>query len=373
LIAILDDMSSGYSPDGGVEHSVLYIEIDDCLKDYLNTYGLNPFDHALIEMSTLIAQELPSDHHLGRIGGVSFLVILPNTGLAAATTVAEHLRITIEARPLASCPIPVTVTLTVTIGVATTPLNTSWSSDDLIALADARVFVGTHCLTPRGNRVWAGDLPSDGERQWEADWSIDWHRKWGTHWPSADPIVSKRSQQEPTSSSHVEYPHLTIGDVVLRFQSANRKERLVVTLDHGKNTVILGEIDSCWFLTELNQLFTDGRDYIADRLEYVGVYDVAFFRYGYYRMSAKKDGWKYCVCFKDNDRNTLATVRINKKSAARALADISALDRAIKGEIPIQSPPAKGESHLQMPPVSFLARIEAKLLDFYRGKKAPKH
>jgi diguanylate cyclase (GGDEF)-like protein len=348
LIAILDEMSNRCSPDDDVEHSVLYIDID-LFKDYHDTFGHDPSDQALIEIATIIAQESPSPHYIGRIGGDEFLVILPNTGLAAATTAAEHLRMTIAQRPLASCPEPLTVTLTVTIGVATTPLNRSWSSDDLIALADARTFVGKNCLTPCRNRVWAGDLPSDWGRQWKANWPIDWRRKWGTNWPSADPIVSAYSQQEPTSSSHVEDSHLAIDSAVLRFQSVNKKD-CSVTLDHGKNTVFLGEVDHSMFLSKLNRLFTIGVGDVAGTIEDMDVCWIASFKDRHYMMYARMDGDEYCFYFKDNDSNIIATIRLNKHCVARTLTDISALDKVIKGE-----------SHIQRPPATLLSWIKAKV------------
>ncbi len=174
LFAVLDDISSRCSPGGGGEHSVLFIDIDH-FKRCNDTLGHAQGDRVLIELASLIALELPSPHHLGRIGGDEFLAILPNTGLSAAVAAAEHLRTAIErafGRQAVSCPI------TSTIGVATTPMNTSWSSEELIALADSRLIVGKKRLSPGRNRVWAGDLPGD------------WHRHWETNWPSSGLIAS---------------------------------------------------------------------------------------------------------------------------------------------------------------------------------------
>jgi len=174
LLAVLDDISRGCPAGGGGEHSVLLIDIDH-FKRCNDTFGHAQGDRVLIELASLITHELPSPNHLGRIGGDEFLAILPNIGLSAAAAAAEHLRSAIERafrRQPESCQI------TLTIGVATTPINTSWSSEELIALADSRLIVGKKRLSPGRNRVWAGDLPSD------------WHRHWDANWPSSGLIVS---------------------------------------------------------------------------------------------------------------------------------------------------------------------------------------
>jgi diguanylate cyclase (GGDEF)-like protein len=368
LMAILDEMSSKYAPDGGVGHSVLHIDIDHIDIDHSNPYeesiGSDANYHALIEIETIIAQELPSPHHLGRTNMEQFLVILPNTGLAAATTAAEHLRMTIAQRPLLASIASLTVTHTVTIGVATAPLNTSWSPEELITLADARTYVGAHCITPNRNVVWAGDLPDDCERQWKADWSIDWRRKWGTHWPSADSIVSGDSQQYPTSYGHVDDPHLAIGGVVLRFQS-HRKDRCSVILDNGKKTTPLGEVNYSLILNELNELFTIGVDNLLPwtEIEDMDVFLIALFINRQCSMHARMDGDEYCLYFMDdNDRNIIATTRLNKECAAKALTDISALDKA-----------TKGESDIQRPPETLLSWIKAKIQSVFGGKNGYKH
>jgi len=173
LFSALDNMSDGGSSKAG-EHSVLYIDID-YLKVCNDTCGHAHGDRVLREVASLMTLELPSPNSLGRVGGDEFLAILPSTGLSAAVTVAEHLRVAIEQafnRQAMSYP------LTLTIGVATTPMNASWSWRDLLALAESRLMVGKERLSQTRNRVWAGDLPAD------------WHRHWGVNWPSSGPMPS---------------------------------------------------------------------------------------------------------------------------------------------------------------------------------------
>lgn len=163
LFSVLEDLSSA-SPSAS-EHSVLMIDID-YLKRCNDQFGHSEGDRVLKELASLLRQELPTPNHLGRVGGDEFLAILPNMGLSAAAGAAERLRRATERAPT-SHPI------TLTIGVATTPVDTSWSSEEVLALADSRLLVGKKRLSPGRNCVWAGDLPAD------------WHRHWGANWPSS--------------------------------------------------------------------------------------------------------------------------------------------------------------------------------------------
>lgn len=175
--AILDDISKRCSSGIGGEHSVLFIDIDH-FKRFNDTLGHGQGDQILIDLAALMILEFRAPNHVGRIGGDEFLAILPNTGIIPAADMAEKLRKAIEQKfggQTVLCPI------TSTIGVATTPRNASWTTDELIALADSRLIAGKKLLSPSRNRVWAGDLP------------IDWHRCWATGWPSAGHLTATQN------------------------------------------------------------------------------------------------------------------------------------------------------------------------------------
>ena len=75
--------------------SLIYFDID-LFKIVNDTYGHKAGDLALIELSSLILGSLRKSDVFGRWGGEEFLIILPETTLSEAITLAEKLRSTIE-------------------------------------------------------------------------------------------------------------------------------------------------------------------------------------------------------------------------------------------------------------------------------------
>jgi diguanylate cyclase (GGDEF)-like protein len=142
--------------------SVLFLDVDG-LKKFNDSFGHAQGDRVLNEISALVGSCLPPSTRFGRIGGDEFVAVLPGCELPEAIALAERARSACE-RDSPSC------TLTITVGIATSPTKVAWSAEELLSLADYRMVAIRKGQSPNRNRVWAGSLPSDWDRQWSTDW-----------------------------------------------------------------------------------------------------------------------------------------------------------------------------------------------------------
>lgn len=92
--------------------AVLMIDID-FFKPINDTHGHATGDEVLAQVSRLLAATVRESDFVARYGGEEFLVLLPETTLTGARTVAEKLRDVVEASPH-----PVAGGMTVSIGLA---------------------------------------------------------------------------------------------------------------------------------------------------------------------------------------------------------------------------------------------------------------
>ncbi len=130
--------------------SLLVIDIDH-FKDYNDHYGHPQGDRCLQQVAaTLNALARRPGDCVARYGGEEFIVLLANTGLAGATTVAETLRESIEALHLEHARSPVHPWVTISIGVASTIPRRGRSFDELLSAADQGVYqakrAGRNCV-----------------------------------------------------------------------------------------------------------------------------------------------------------------------------------------------------------------------------------
>lgn len=125
---------SGLAGRHGVPYAVLMIDIDG-FKAVNDRWGHDAGDTVLVEVSRRIGTRVRAEDVAGRWGGEEFLVVLPHTGLGAATVVAEALR-----RRVAADPIDVgddRVEITVSIGCAS---GDDADVDAVVRLADAALY-----------------------------------------------------------------------------------------------------------------------------------------------------------------------------------------------------------------------------------------
>jgi diguanylate cyclase (GGDEF)-like protein len=119
--------------------SLALIMIDlDHFKLVNDTYGHEAGDIVLKNMADICRQNIRKTDILGRFGGEEFIIIMPETNLAAASEIAERLRAAIAQTPTQHEGF--SITLTASFGV-TSPASPSDSSfDALLRQADRAVY-----------------------------------------------------------------------------------------------------------------------------------------------------------------------------------------------------------------------------------------
>lgn len=97
--------------------SVIMIDID-YFKEVNDTYGHDTGDKVLIQVSSIIRDNLRATDIPGRYGGDEFMIILPGTGIQGAVPVADKIRAIFEKRTFATATGDANVQLTLSMGVA---------------------------------------------------------------------------------------------------------------------------------------------------------------------------------------------------------------------------------------------------------------
>ena len=128
----LEEEIARHSRYGGT-FSLLMLDIDS-FKTYNDIYGHPAGDRLLARIGTLIKESLRSADQAFRYGGDEFTIILPETGIEDAYTVAERIRkqIVIEIKPL-------NIALTSSIGLVHYP-SSGATRNDLVAAADTALY-----------------------------------------------------------------------------------------------------------------------------------------------------------------------------------------------------------------------------------------
>ena len=119
--------------------SVLLLDVDK-FKTYNDTYGHQQGDAVLVKIASSIKNSLfrPADF-AARWGGEEFIVLLPNTGLNGALSVAENIRANVEREPVPLANGDVT-NVTVSVGVSELTPGQNDSADVFIKAADAALY-----------------------------------------------------------------------------------------------------------------------------------------------------------------------------------------------------------------------------------------
>lgn len=122
---------------GGEHFSILFIDVDD-LKRINDTYGHLAGDALLREVSNALMDAVRGEDVVARYGGDEFVVLLPSTGPAAASSVGARISDGIArhrfmaGRELLQIP-------GVSLGIATFPEDGT-TAEDLLATADATLY-----------------------------------------------------------------------------------------------------------------------------------------------------------------------------------------------------------------------------------------
>lgn len=134
--------------------SVLMLDIDH-FKRVNDSYGHQAGDAVLRGVARTLQSRLRVQDQIGRFGGEEFLLMLPDTHLEGATTLAEALRQAVEAAPTQWGAHSIAVTIS--IGVAGGVISGAHTVDGLVAAADAAMY---RAKQGGRNRVELADMSS---------------------------------------------------------------------------------------------------------------------------------------------------------------------------------------------------------------------
>ena len=121
----------------GSSVSALFLDLDD-FKQVNDAHGHLAGSHVLMEMAAVILSSIRDTDAVARYGGDEFVIVLPDTGMELAGTVAERIREKIS-RHSFHAGRNLSLSLTASFGVATFPEHAS-SPQQLIACADTAMY-----------------------------------------------------------------------------------------------------------------------------------------------------------------------------------------------------------------------------------------
>ena len=130
------------------ELSLLLCDIDD-FKDINDSFGHDAGDRVLQALSAILKTIFRKTDIVGRYGGDEFMLILPETSLAGAESLAEKLRSSIETADLHISG-KKKVQLKMSIGIAGMS-DPQESMDDFVKRADENMYASKHASKERSN------------------------------------------------------------------------------------------------------------------------------------------------------------------------------------------------------------------------------
>jgi diguanylate cyclase (GGDEF)-like protein len=117
--------------------SLIFLDLDG-FKEINDRHGHLAGSRALVEIGEVLAKTVRTIDVVSRFGGDEFTVILPETGVPGAATIAERIRTRIEEKTLLE-DIGVRANVTASLGVATFP-DHGHNKDELLAQADRAMY-----------------------------------------------------------------------------------------------------------------------------------------------------------------------------------------------------------------------------------------
>ncbi|WP_242876168.1 GGDEF domain-containing protein [Desulfosporosinus hippei] len=113
----------------------------DFFKAYNDTYGHLQGDECLKEVAASLKGSLKRQgDFIARYGGEEFVVVLPNTTVEGALTVAETLRVSVESLEIPHRLSSITPKVTISLGIAVGQANLANSPTPLIEAADKALY-----------------------------------------------------------------------------------------------------------------------------------------------------------------------------------------------------------------------------------------
>lgn len=129
------------------EFSTIMVDIDK-FKTINDTFGHRMGDQVLSKICEVIIKNIRQDDAVGRYGGEEFIIVLPNTGIEEAKSIAERIRVKIyQAKVMGDKRV-----VTVSLGVANYPNHTT-TYEELIEKTDQALYAAKNSGR-NATRVW---------------------------------------------------------------------------------------------------------------------------------------------------------------------------------------------------------------------------
>jgi diguanylate cyclase (GGDEF)-like protein len=131
----------------------------DYFKRVNDTYGHRGGDEALIAIAGILQQMMRAEDTVARVGGEEFAMLLPDTNRLGAAVLAERIRAAVEHERFTVA--EQTIRLTLSIGVASFAVERVDSIDQLLNIADQRLYLAKRhgrnriCVTNDGKSNFA--------------------------------------------------------------------------------------------------------------------------------------------------------------------------------------------------------------------------
>ena len=152
LFAHLDELMERVRQDG-IDAAVLLFDIDH-FKQVNDTHGHAAGDDVLQELAARTTYSVRSVDLVARLGGEEFVVVMPETDLSIAATVAERLRATVAREPFTVRGSAEKLPVTISIGV-TNAGGRDDNRDSMLKRADDALYTaktrGRNCVIARPN------------------------------------------------------------------------------------------------------------------------------------------------------------------------------------------------------------------------------
>lgn len=149
---------------GSPPFCLLMADLDD-FKAINDSHGHGVGDSVLREVARRLRQIIRSQDSVARWGGEEFLLLLPESSLSGALTLANKLREHIAGSPFTVAGVPEPIHVTVTLGAS--EYRRGMALDECIKSADAALY---HGKDAGKNRI--GHAEPDGRRSEIGEWSI---------------------------------------------------------------------------------------------------------------------------------------------------------------------------------------------------------
>jgi two-component system cell cycle response regulator len=133
----LDNLVSG-AQKTGKPLAFLIMDIDH-FKSVNDTHGHDIGDEVLREFASRISANIRGIDLACRFGGEEFVVVMPDTDMDFASTVAERLRKSVETNPFVISRAPGKLNVTISIGIAAS-LNNGDTAEALLHRADQALY-----------------------------------------------------------------------------------------------------------------------------------------------------------------------------------------------------------------------------------------